>query len=52
MGSRQTAAQEAVWCAENPVDWQNMLTMPSFKAFFDRFQEVANAILRPVRVAV
>jgi hypothetical protein len=52
MGSRQTAAQEAVWCAENPVDWQNMLTLPSFKAFFDRFQEVANAILRPVRVAV
>lgn len=44
MGSAQTAAQEANWCAENPADWQNLLTMPSFKAFFDRFHEVAAAI--------
>ena len=52
MGSPQTAAQEAIWCAEHPADWKNMLTMPSFKAFFDRFHEVASAILRPGRVAV
>ncbi len=52
MGSPQTAAQEANWCAENPADWENLFTMPSFKAFFDRFHEVATAILRPGRVAV
>jgi hypothetical protein len=52
MGSPQTAAQEALWCAENPADWKNMRTMPSFKAFFDRFHEVASAILRPGRGAV
>lgn len=45
MGTPQTAAQEAEWCATHPSDWQNLLTMPSFKAFYDRFQEVANAIL-------
>ncbi len=49
MGSPQTAAQEAIWCAENPADWENLLTMPSFKSFLDRFNEVANAILRPGR---
>lgn len=49
MGSPQTAAQEANWCAENPEDWVNMLTMPSFKAFSDRFHAVASAILRPGR---
>lgn len=52
MGSPQTAAQEALWCAENPADWENMRTMPSFKAFFDHFHEVASAILRPRKVAV
>jgi len=52
MGSPQTAAQEAIWCAENPADWKNMLTMPSFKAFFDRFDKVAKSILQPGRVAV
>ena len=46
MGKPQTAAQEADWCATNPTDWQNLLTMPSFKAFHDRFHEVARAILR------
>ncbi len=47
MGSRQTAAQETDWCVTHPSDWQNLLTMPSFKAFYDRFQDVANAILHP-----
>lgn len=47
MGSPQTAASEAEWCATHPSDWQNLLTMPSFKAFYDRFHEVANAMLHP-----
>lgn len=47
MGGPQTAEQEAEWCATHPRDWQNLLTMPSFKAFFDRFHEVADAILHP-----
>lgn len=47
MGSPQTAAQEAQWCATYPSDWQNLMTMPSFKAFYDRFHEVAHAILQP-----
>ena len=51
MGSPQTAAQEAEWCATHPRDWQNLLTMPSFKAFYDRFQEVAIAILHPGQAA-
>jgi hypothetical protein len=51
MGSHQTAAQEADWCANNPPDWHNLLTMPSFQAFYDRFQEVANAILHPRQAA-
>ncbi len=52
MGGARSAAQDAEWCAENPGDWDGLLTMPSFKAFFDRFHEVATAILRPKRVAV
>lgn len=51
MGSTLTAEQEADWCANAPADWQNLLTMPSFKAFYDRFQEVAHAILHPARGA-
>lgn len=46
MGSPPTAEQEADWCTVHPGDWQNLLTMPSFKAFHDRFHEVATAILR------
>jgi hypothetical protein len=52
MGSQQTAAQEADWCETNPTDWSSLLTMPSFKAFYDRFHEVANAALKPKRVSV
>ena len=52
MGGRQTAAQEADWCANNPADWDNLLTMPSFKAFYDRFHQVADAIIYPARAAV
>lgn len=51
MGSPQNAALEAEWCAGNPTEWTNLLTMPSFKAFYDRFHEVAGAILRPGRGA-
>ena len=51
MKSPQTAAQEAEWCSIHPGDWQNVLTMPSFKAFYDRFHAVANAILHPGQVA-
>lgn len=52
MGSTQTAAQEADWCANNPTDWKNLLTMPSFQAFYDRFHHVAMAILQPGRAVV
>jgi hypothetical protein len=46
-GSHQAAHQLADWCQENPADWSNLLTMPSFKKFFARFQEVATSLLRP-----
>ncbi len=46
-GKHQVANQIADWCQENPTDWSNLLTMPSFKAFFERFQEVATSLLRP-----
>lgn len=51
MGRHLSAAEEAQWCVDHPNDWQNLLTMPSFKAFYERFQQVANAILRPERAA-
>jgi hypothetical protein len=47
MGAPQNAASEADWCVNNPSDWCNLRTMPSFQAFHDRFHEVAQAILRP-----
>jgi hypothetical protein len=47
MGAPQNAALEADWCVSNPQDWSNLQTMPSFRAFYDRFHEVAQAILRP-----
>jgi hypothetical protein len=46
-GRPQYAALEVDWCGEHPTDWQNLLTMPSFKAFYDRFHEVAMSVLRP-----
>lgn len=46
-GSHQSASQLADWCQTVPADWAQLRTMPSFNAFYDRFQEVANAILRP-----
>jgi hypothetical protein len=52
IGSPQTAAQEAEWCADHPTDWQNLLSMPSFKAFYERFDHVAKAILQPGRAVV
>jgi len=48
LGGHRSAAQLADWCQTNPVDWSKLMTMPSFKAFFDRFQVVASAIIRPV----
>ncbi|PQA81930.1 hypothetical protein C5F52_18140 [Limnohabitans sp. TS-CS-82] len=47
MGAPQNAASEADWCANNPQDWSNLRTMPSFQAFYDRFHEVAQTILHP-----
>lgn len=47
MGAPQNATAEADWCASNPQDWLNLPTMPSFRAFYERFDEVAKAILRP-----
>lgn len=52
LGSHQVAEQLADWCQTNPVDWSNLMTMPSFKVFFDRFHVVANAILRPAAAAL
>ena len=46
-GGRQSADQLAEWCADHPDEWGPLQTMPSFKAFFDRFHEVAELILRP-----
>jgi hypothetical protein len=47
MGAPQNAASEADWCVSNPQDWGNLQTMPSFRAFYDRFHEVAQTILHP-----
>ena len=46
-GGYQSAAQLAEWCQDHPESWEQLQTMPSFKAFFDRFHEVAGLILRP-----
>lgn len=47
MGAPQNATAEADWYASNPQDWLNLLTMPSFRALYEQFDEVAKAILRP-----
>ncbi|MBS7348944.1 MAG: hypothetical protein KIG95_02035 [Comamonas sp.] len=47
LGGPQSAAQLAQWCQDHPPSWEQLQTMPSFKAFFDRFHEVAQLILRP-----
>ena len=47
-GGYQSAAQLAEWCQDHPQFWEQLQTMPSFKAFFDRFHVVADLILRPV----
>lgn len=52
MGGHQTATDVAEWCVDHPADWQNLLTMPSFKAFYDRFHQAAIAILHPAGNAV
>ena len=46
-GGRQSAAQLAQWSQDHPDVWDQLKTMPSFKAFFDRFHAVAELILRP-----
>lgn len=40
LGRHHSAAELADWCQANPVDWIQLNTMPSFRAFYDRFQEV------------
>lgn len=47
LGRHHSAAELAVWCKTNPVDWTQLNTMPSFKTFVDRFHVVANAIIAP-----
>lgn len=47
VGSPPTAAQMASWCVNHPSDWENLLTLPSFQAFHERFHEVAHTIVRP-----
>lgn len=51
LGEHHSAAELANWCQTSPGDWSQLQTMPSFKAFFDRFHVVANAILRPAGAA-
>ncbi len=46
MGGPQTAAEQVEWCVDHPTDWQNLMSMPSFKAFSDRFHQVAGSILK------
>lgn len=43
-GNRQSAAQLADWCSDHPTDWEALRTLPSFDAFFKRFEEVADTI--------
>lgn len=50
LGGHQSAADLAQWCEDYPPDWDRLNTMPSFKAFFDRFSTVAQSILRPAVV--
>ena len=52
VGTHLSAAQAAEWCDAHPADWRGLNTMPSFKAFFDRFHQVAKAILQPGGAAV
>lgn len=52
MGQHLSAADLAEWGQANPADWSRLLTMPSFKEFFDRFHTVANAILMPAAAAI
>lgn len=47
LGGHYSAAELATWCDANPVDWSRLNTMPSFKAFFDRFHNVINKTLSP-----
>lgn len=52
MGRHMSAENLANWSQTNPVDWCHLLTMPSFKTFFDRFHAVTNAILMPTAAAI
>lgn len=47
MGGHKSATELADWCLVNPNDWTRLLTLPSFKAFLDRFNHVASAIVGP-----
>lgn len=47
LGGPQSAAQLSQWCEAQPESWDQLRTMPSFQAFFDRFHMVADLILRP-----
>ncbi len=47
LGSHLSAAELAKFCNDHPSNWDQLNTMPSFKAFHDRFHSVAEAILRP-----
>ena len=46
-GGHQSAAQLSEWSTSQPESWEQLQTMPSFQAFFDRFHMVADLILRP-----
>lgn len=47
LGEHKSAAELSDWCQENPIDWRQLKTMPSFSAFLDRFHVVVQSILRP-----
>jgi len=43
LGGHRSAQQLADWCETNPGDFSQLMSMPSSKAFFDRFHVVATA---------
>lgn len=51
-GGHLSALELSDWCENHPIEWTQLNTMPSFKAFFERFHAVANAILRPAAAQV
>ena len=50
LGDHMSSQQLTDWCETNPGDFSQLMSMPSFKAFFDRFHFVAMASSRLRRI--